>query len=135
MVLVMESDGSLTATQSQNSFARNYNDGVSQGSAAEALAIFDEPDAAAATEEVLAAAIAPRAPLPSADVLSAIEATALRGAVRQTRTSLKCCRLTHSLGCQKLAPLGIRGGSKLLHSGSADLVSLRVEVIVKASMG
>ena len=57
------------------------------------------------------------------------------GAVRQTRTSLKCCRLTHSLGCQKLAPLGIRGGSKLLHSGSADLVSLRVEVIVKASMG
>jgi hypothetical protein len=78
MVLVMETDGSLTASQSQNSFARNYNDGVGQGSTADALAIFDEPDVAAATDEVLAAAIAPRAPLPSADVLSAIEATALR---------------------------------------------------------
>ena len=78
MVLVMESDGSLTATQSQNSFARNYNDGVGQGSAADALAIFDEPDVAAATEETRVAAIAPRAPLPRADVLTAIETTALR---------------------------------------------------------
>ena len=78
MVLVMESNGSLTATQSQNSFARNYNDGVGQGSAADALAIFDEPDVVAATEEIRIAAIAPRAPLPRADVLSAIEATALR---------------------------------------------------------
>ncbi|MEH6741049.1 MAG: lytic transglycosylase domain-containing protein, partial [Sulfitobacter sp.] len=42
MVLVMESDGSLTAAQSQNSFARNYNDGVGQGSAADDLAIFGE---------------------------------------------------------------------------------------------
>ena len=78
MVLVMESDGSLTVTQSQNSFARNYNDGVGQGSATDALAIFDEPDAAAATEEIRIATIAPRPPLPRAEVLSAIEATALR---------------------------------------------------------
>jgi hypothetical protein len=78
MVLVMESDGSLTESQAQNSFARNYNDGVGQGSAADALPIFDEPDVVAATEEIRVAAIAPRAPLPRADVLSAIEATALR---------------------------------------------------------
>jgi len=78
MVLVMESDGSLTASQAQNSFAKNYNDGVGQGSATGALAIFDEPDNAAATEEIRVAAIAPRAPLPRADVLSTIEATALR---------------------------------------------------------
>lgn len=78
MVLVMESDGSLTATQSQNNFARNYNDGVGQGSAADALDIFDEPDVVAAPEEIRIAAIAPRAPLPRAEVLSAIEATALR---------------------------------------------------------
>jgi len=78
MVLVMESDGSLTATQSQNSFARNYNDGVGQGSAADALTIFDEPDDIAATKELRIAAIAPRAPLPRAEVLSAIEAPALR---------------------------------------------------------
>jgi hypothetical protein len=32
MVLVMESDGSLTPSRSQNSFARNYNDGIGQGS-------------------------------------------------------------------------------------------------------
>ncbi|SHF67518.1 Transglycosylase SLT domain-containing protein [Litoreibacter ascidiaceicola] len=78
MVLVMESDGSLTATQSQNSFARNYNDGVGQGSAADALAILDEIDVVAAPEEIRIAAIAPRTPLPRADILSAIEATALR---------------------------------------------------------
>jgi soluble lytic murein transglycosylase-like protein len=78
MVLVMESDGSLTASQAQNSFARNYNDGVGQGSATDLLAIFDEPDATAATEEIRIAATAPRAPLPRADVLSAIETTALR---------------------------------------------------------
>ena len=78
MVLVMESDGSLTATQSQNSFARNYNDGVGQGTAADALAILDAPDDIAATEETRIAAIAPRAPLPRPDVLTAIETTALR---------------------------------------------------------
>ena len=74
----MESDGSLTATQSQNNFARNYNDGVGQGSATDALAIFDEPDVVAAPEEIHTAAIARRAPLPRADVLTAIEATGLR---------------------------------------------------------
>jgi len=78
MVLVMESDGSLTATQSQNSFARNYNDGVGQGLAADALTIFDAPDVVAATEEIRIAAIAPRTPLPRAEVLTAIETTALR---------------------------------------------------------
>lgn len=78
MVLVMESDGSLTATQSQNSFARNYNDGVGQGTSADALAILDAPDDIAATEETRIAAIAPRAPLPRPDVLTAIETTALR---------------------------------------------------------
>jgi hypothetical protein len=65
MVLVMESDGSLTATQSQNSFARNYNHGVGQGSAAEALTIFDQSDVAAATEEIRVAAFGTtRAPSP-----------------------------------------------------------------------
>ena len=78
MVLVMESDGSLTASQSQNSFARNYNDGLGQGSAANALAIFDEPDVVAATEEIRVSTIALRPPLPGAEVLSAIEVTALR---------------------------------------------------------
>ena len=78
MVLVMESDGSLTASQSQNSFARNYNDGLGQGSAANALAIFDEPDVVAATEEFRVSTIALRPPLPGAEVLSAIEVTALR---------------------------------------------------------
>jgi membrane-bound lytic murein transglycosylase MltF len=78
MVQVMESDGSLTATQSQNSFARNYNDGVGQGSVADALAIYGEPDIIAVTEEIRIAAIAPRTPLPRTEVLTAIETTALR---------------------------------------------------------
>lgn len=57
----MESDGSLTASQAQNSFARNYNDGVGQGSAADALTIFGDTENAAATAEFRIAAIAPRA--------------------------------------------------------------------------
>ena len=78
MVLVMESDGSLTASQSQNSFARNYNHGVGQGSAADALAILDAPDDIAVTDEIRIAAISPRTPLPRTEVLTAIETTALR---------------------------------------------------------
>jgi hypothetical protein len=78
MVLVMENDGSLTASQAQDSFARNYNDGVGQGSAADALSVFDAPDIVATPEEIRVATIAPRAPLPRTEVLAAIEATALR---------------------------------------------------------
>ena len=78
MVLVMESDGSLTATQSQNRFARNYNDGVGQGLATNDLAIFGVSDDTATPEEIRVAAIALRAALPRAEFLSAIEATALR---------------------------------------------------------
>ncbi len=78
MVLVMENDGSLTASQAQDSFARNYNDGVGQGLAVDALSVFDAPDIVAAPEEIRVATIAPRAPLPRTEVLTAIEATALR---------------------------------------------------------
>ena len=39
------------------------------------------------------------------------------GAVRLIRTSLKCPYPAHRLGRKKCVPLGIRGGSKLLHSG------------------
>ncbi|MEM6898412.1 MAG: lytic transglycosylase domain-containing protein [Pseudomonadota bacterium] len=76
MVLVMESDGSLTPSRSQDSFARNYNDGVGQGSAADELAILGETDLG--PDEIQMAAFSRPAPLPRADVLSAIEATALR---------------------------------------------------------
>ena len=76
MVLVMESDGSLTPSRSQDSFARNYNDGIGQGSTADELAILGETDVA--PDEIQMAALSRTAPLPRADVLSAIEATALR---------------------------------------------------------
>jgi soluble lytic murein transglycosylase-like protein len=76
MVLVMESDGSLTPSRSQSGFARNYNDGVGQGSASDDLAIFGERDAE--PEDIQLAALAQPAPLPRADILSGIEATALR---------------------------------------------------------
>ncbi|AUQ52310.1 Soluble lytic murein transglycosylase (plasmid) [Phaeobacter inhibens] len=72
MVLVMESDGSLTPSRSQSSFARNYNDGIGQGSAADELAIFGEREAE--PEDIQLAALARPAPLPRADVLTAIEA-------------------------------------------------------------
>ena len=76
MVLVMESDGSLTPSQSQDSFARNYNDGIGQGSAADELAILGEIDVK--PDEIQMAALSRPAPQPRADVLTAIEATALR---------------------------------------------------------
>ncbi|UWR78272.1 lytic transglycosylase domain-containing protein (plasmid) [Phaeobacter inhibens] len=91
MVLAMESDGSLTPSRSQNSFARNYNDGIGQGSASDDLAIFGERDAE--PEDVLLAALSRPAPLPRADVLTAIEATALRYAghpgLRRTELSVR----------------------------------------------
>jgi hypothetical protein len=76
MVLVMESDGSLTPSRSQNSFSRNYNDGIRQGSATDGLAIIGDEDTE--PEDVQLATFSRPAPLPRADVLTAIEATALR---------------------------------------------------------
>ncbi len=76
MVLVMESDGSLSPSRSQNSFSRNYNDGIGQGSATDGLAIIGERDAE--PEDVQMAALLRPAPLPRANVLAAIEATGLR---------------------------------------------------------
>ncbi|WP_428929882.1 lytic transglycosylase domain-containing protein [Marinibacterium sp. SX1] len=78
MVLVMERDGSLSPSRAQTSFARNYNDGVGQGSAAEGLHIFDEHGSAEEGEEFRIAAVAPRAPVPRPDILDAIEETGLR---------------------------------------------------------
>ncbi|MEM7668710.1 MAG: lytic transglycosylase domain-containing protein [Pseudomonadota bacterium] len=76
MVLVMENDGSLRPSQGQESFARNYNDGIGQGSAATDLIIFGE--GAADGAEVRIAAVAPRASAPRPEILAAIEDTALR---------------------------------------------------------
>ena len=91
MVLVMESDGSLTPSRSQDSFARNYNDGIGQGSAADELAILGETDLG--PDEVQMASLARTAPLPRADVLTAIKATALRYAghpgLRRTDLSVR----------------------------------------------
>ena len=76
MVLVMESDGSLIPSRSQSSLARNYNDGIGQGSASDGIAIFGEVEAE--QEGVQVTALARPTPLPRADVLSAIQTTALR---------------------------------------------------------
>tara|TARA_B100001146_G_scaffold154412_1_gene135767 strand:+ start:889 stop:1509 length:621 start_codon:yes stop_codon:yes gene_type:complete len=78
MVLVMESDGSLTPSRSQSSFARNYNDGIGQGSAADELAIFGSDETVPEREAMRFTARVGPAPLPRADVLNAIETTALR---------------------------------------------------------
>jgi len=76
MVLFMDSDGSLTPSRSQSSFARNYNDGIGQGSASDGIAIFGEVEAE--QEGVQVAALARPPSLPRADVLSGIQTTALR---------------------------------------------------------
>lgn len=76
MVLVMESDGSLSPSQAQATFARNYNDGIGQGSAADGLHIFGEE--ALQPEELRVAVIAPAIAAPRPEILAAIEETGLR---------------------------------------------------------
>ena len=91
MIFTMESDGSLTASHSQDSFARNYNDGIGQGNADAPLNIFGGDDAAAMDDsETIAedgsfrvAAVAPRAVVPRPEILAAIDDTALRYASHQ----------------------------------------------------
>jgi len=77
MVLVMESDGSLSPSRAQTSFARNYNNGVGVGSASDGLHIFGGKGSAE-EEEFRIAAVAPRASVPRPDILAAIEETGLR---------------------------------------------------------
>lgn len=78
MVLVMQSDGSLTPSRSQDRFAQNYHDGIGQESAPSELTIFDGPDTQTTRDVPRLATPERPAPLPRADILSAIEATALR---------------------------------------------------------
>lgn len=82
MVLVMNGDGSLSESSSQENFTRNYNDGVGQGSAADGLQLFgqqvDEPDQAATADGFRVATVAPRGAVPRPEILQAIDATAMR---------------------------------------------------------
>lgn len=77
MVLVMGQDGSLSSTDPQTSFARNYNDGIGTGSAEDTLHIFGEEDSDP-TEVIEVAAVARSAPAPRSDILAAINETGLR---------------------------------------------------------
>ncbi|WP_093744138.1 lytic transglycosylase domain-containing protein [Sulfitobacter delicatus] len=80
MVLVMEGDGSLRPSTPQTNFARNYNDGVGQGSASDELMLFGRDRDAAEEEDgsFRVAAVAPRAVAPRPAILNAIDQTALR---------------------------------------------------------
>lgn len=82
MVFTMESDGSLTASQSQDRFARNYNDGIGQGDPTAPLNIFGDQDNTSAGEgedaSFRVAAVAPRAAVPRPEILAAIDDTAMR---------------------------------------------------------
>ena len=77
MVLVMQGDGSLRASTSQSSFARNYNDGIGQGSASEELAILGDDENASA-DGFRTGGVSRRTLAPTPEILSAIDDTALR---------------------------------------------------------
>ena len=86
MVFTMESDGSLSPSNSQNTFARNYNDGVAQGNPDTPLHIFGDRDNAAHEPEdgtFRVAVVAPPITVPRPDILTAIDETALRYASHQ----------------------------------------------------
>lgn len=85
MIFTMESDGSLTASQSQDRFARNYNDGIGQGDPDTPLAIFgaEDPTEEGGTLEdgdgtFRVAAVASRVAVPRPEILAAIDGTAMR---------------------------------------------------------
>lgn len=79
--MVMQGDGSLSASTPQTTFTRNYNDGIGQGSSETGLAIRGrerggDAEAGEGDFRVASVARAPRAPRP--EILAAIEETALR---------------------------------------------------------
>lgn len=75
----MNGDGSLSESTSQGNFARNYNDGVGQGSASEGLQLFGQDAGVAVSDESFrVASVAPRGAVPRPEILQAIDATAMR---------------------------------------------------------
>lgn len=77
----MNGDGSLSESTAQDNFARNYNDGVGQGSAAEGLQLFGQDiavDSETADGDFRVASVAPTTAVPRPEVLQAIDATAMR---------------------------------------------------------
>lgn len=78
MVLVMESDGSLTPSHSQDNFARHYQDGIAVGPATRDLAILGLADPLREPDTDHSAGFERPPALPSPDVLAAIDATGLR---------------------------------------------------------
>jgi soluble lytic murein transglycosylase-like protein len=78
MVLVMESDGSLTPSRSQNSFTRHYSDGIGLRAPSDDLAIFDTSNTDTGRDVPQLATRERSSPLPRAEILAALEATALR---------------------------------------------------------
>lgn len=76
---MMNGDGSLSESTSQGNFARNYNDGVGQGSASEGLQLFGQDAGVAVSDESFrVASVAPRGAVPRPEILQAIDATAMR---------------------------------------------------------
>lgn len=77
----MNGDGSLSESTAQDNFARNYNDGVGQGSASEGLQLFGQGAAIESQTtdgDFRVASVAPRAAVPRPEILQAIDATAMR---------------------------------------------------------
>lgn len=77
----MNGDGSLSESTAQDNFARNYNDGVGQGSASEGLQLFGQGAAVESQTtngDFRVASVAPRAAVPRPEILQAIDATAMR---------------------------------------------------------
>ena len=90
MIFSMENDGTLTPSQSQDTFARNYNDGIGQGDANATLSIFGNGEATAnddgsgaEDESFRVAAVAPRVLVPRPEILAAIDDAAVRYANHQ----------------------------------------------------
>lgn len=90
MVFTVEGDGSLTASQSQDRFARNYNDGIGQGDPNAPVAIFRSEEATERSGTLedgdgsfRVKTVAPRVAAPQPDILAEIDDTAMRYASHQ----------------------------------------------------
>lgn len=111
MVLVMESDGSLSASQSQNQFARNYNDGVGQGSALDSLTILGDTEIETAATDGAA--------LATLDVVLRDPIGTLPSALLRDRMALNAAVACLKLENRHETPSGLRDAVCLARSGDA----------------
>lgn len=136
MVLVMQGDGSLSASTSQTTFSRSYEDGIGRSAGEERLLLREREDVGAdgtLEGEFRTAATASRVPSPRPPILAAIDDTALRygshPGLRRTGLTVTEWRLLYRANIEvesaydpaALSAMGAIGLGQLMPATASDL--------------